>query len=96
MERWGKVQKVKGNDESLPFWLTKPEKVFVVLHITNIFVAFPLLFIDRLVLGLRGDPGEEGVQLPTRGLGLRPGQLLGVHVSQFMPIQKIVIFAKYI
>ena len=73
LERWGKVQKIKGNDESLPFWLTKPEKVFVVLHITHIFDTFPLLVIDRLVLGLRGDPGEEGVRLPTGCLGLRPG-----------------------
>ena len=68
------------------------EKLFLFLDIIYIFVTFPLLFIDRLVLGLRGDHGEEGVQLPTRGLGLRPGQLLGVHVSVFS--QKIVIFAK--
>ena len=61
-------------------------KVFLFWDITHIFASFPLLFIDRLVLGLRGDPGEEGVQLPTRGLGLQPGQLLGVHVCQFMPI----------
>ena len=59
------------------------EKVFLFLDITNFFVTFPLLVIDRLVLGLRGDPGKEGVRLPTGCLGLRPGQLLGVHVSQF-------------
>ena len=87
----GESSKDQGNCGNLVFFLNQARESSFCLHITHIFDNFPLLVIDRLVLGLRGDPGEEGVQLPTGCLGLRPGELLGVYVSVF--IQKITIFA---